>query len=251
MELYRETLMKSQLAICAAFLLLVSAGCRDSQTTVAPAAHASESTVATGALVRAGIRPTAEKIAATYSDLRLMTNKPVLVNPELAAFCIGISQRAVDDARKRAGPHAHTLIRIFMNDVAAAAFDHSAERYPVGSVVVKEKQGLEYGTHEPAAQHSLKTSDGVGGMIKRAAGYDPAHGDWEYFYFEDLARVEHGKIATCIECHRAAGIGLRLWQLGGQRLTRRHGRSLPLLHRCERNLGAYQRRIAAAEKAGK
>ena len=43
-----------------------------------------------------------------------------------------------------------------------------------------------------------------GGMIKRAPGYDPEHGDWEYFFFEDIAKIEHGKIASCVNCHHGA-----------------------------------------------
>ena len=41
-------------------------------------------------------------------------------------------------------------------------------------------------------------------MIKRAPGYDPANGDWKYFYFEDGSAVESGRIAPCIACHRGA-----------------------------------------------
>jgi len=41
-------------------------------------------------------------------------------------------------------------------------------------------------------------------MIKRRPGYDPAHGDWEYFYFEDANKVESGKMNSCIQCHSGA-----------------------------------------------
>jgi hypothetical protein len=51
---------------------------------------------------------------------------------------------------------------------------------------------------------SADPSHGVGGMVKRAAGFDPAHGDWEYFYFEDPAHIESGAIATCTGCHASA-----------------------------------------------
>jgi hypothetical protein len=91
-----------------------------------------------------------------------------------------------------------------MNDVAAAAFGQSAKRYPVGSVIVKEKQGLEYDAEGKLPQRTAKTSNGVGGMIKRTPGYAPDDGDWEYFYFEAAMKVEHGKIKSCIECHRGA-----------------------------------------------
>ena len=50
----------------------------------------------------------------------------------------------------------------------------------------------------------ITNSNGVGGMIKRAPGYDPAHGDWEYFYFEKPEKIERGRIATCVKCHAYA-----------------------------------------------
>jgi hypothetical protein len=78
-----------------------------------------------------------------------------------------------------------------MNDAACDTFLQSRTPYPVGSVVVKEKLG-------PA------DVEGVGGMLKRPRGYDPAGGDWEYFYFERASEVESGKVGTCVECHRQA-----------------------------------------------
>jgi hypothetical protein len=145
-----------------------------------------------------------EEIARGYTSLDLMTNEPVLVDPELAMLCVGVSQQHVDDPRERSGPHAHTSIRIYMNDIASAAFRRSVKTYPIGSVIVKEKQGLAYNTRAVSGQHDSRTTDGVGGMIKRAPGYDPDHGDWEYFYFEAPSRIEHGTITSCIECHRGA-----------------------------------------------
>lgn len=148
-----------------------------------------------------------EDLARSYAELTLVTKEPALVDPQLASLCVGVRQQFVDDARKRNGPHAHTSVRIFMNEVATNAFRGRAVMYPVGSVIVKEKQGLDYDlVHDDGElkRSAAKTANGVGGMIKRPAGYNPEHGDWEYFYFEDPAKVEHGKIASCVECHRGA-----------------------------------------------
>lgn len=149
--------------------------------------------------------PAVEEVARNYSKLDVLTREPVLVDPQLAELCVGIWQQHVDDARKRSGPHAHTSIRIYMNEAGSTAFRNSVTKFPVGSVIVKEKQGLEYNSAEtPSSQEAAKTSNGVGGMIKRHPGYDSAHGDWEYFYFQDPSKIEHGKLASCIECHRGA-----------------------------------------------
>jgi hypothetical protein len=151
----------------------------------------------------------ADAVARDYAKLTLVTPEAVFVNPELAMFCRGASQEYVERARKTQGPHAHTQIRVFMSLAAAEAFKlrqkdeaQPAAAYPVGSIVVKEKKGAFYFVGR--GEERSKTHDGVGGMIKREKGYDPEHGDWEYFYFEDAAKVESGRIASCVACHAGA-----------------------------------------------
>ena len=117
-----------------------------------------------------------------------MTPKAVFANPEFARLCVGASRVDVEGARKTEGPHAHTAVFVYMNEPAARAFPAKGAKYPVGAVVVKEKHGLLYRGDGPG--RDLRTPDGVGGMIKRPAGYDPEHGDWEYFYFEKADRIE-------------------------------------------------------------
>lgn len=149
-------------------------------------------------------QPLIEQVARNYKQFELLTQEAVCVNPMLATLCIAVSQQHIDEARKQAGPHAHTAIRVFMNDLAAAAFRESAATYPVGSVVVKEKQGMDYFGGNDSVDGLAKTRDGIGGMIKRAPGYEPENGDWEYFYFADPSKIEQGRIASCVGCHRSA-----------------------------------------------
>jgi len=132
-----------------------------------------------------------------------MTKEPVFVDPGLAMLCRGATQTEVEAARKVSGPHAHTAVSIFMNDVAANTFGKQNTAYPVGSIIVKEKKALGYwSTTQP--REMTKDVDGVGGMVKRSPGYDLAHGDWEYFYFEDANKIESGKMNSCVQCHSAA-----------------------------------------------
>lgn len=155
----------------------------------------------------AQVAPAVEDLARSYASLTLITKEPVLVDLQLAMLCRGVSQPDVDEARKRNGPHAHTSVKIYMNEIAADAFRDRSAAYPVGSVIVKDKLGLGYDLVDADGERerkAAKTASGVGGMVKRPAGYDPEHGDWEYFYFEDPTKVEHGKIASCVECHRGA-----------------------------------------------
>ena len=64
---------------------------------------------------------------------------------------------------------------------------------PLGSVIVEEKL------------NDKQAVTFIGGMIKRAAGFDPANGDWEYCYFDDKAGFSQGKLANCAGCHAKAG----------------------------------------------
>lgn len=183
-----------------ALLLAAFCGCVDKPTEVTPAAGSDIVTAGEGMQDN----PTAIEVARTYGQLRLMTKGAVDVDLQLATLCVSVSPQRVDVARKQYGPHAHTSIRIFMNDDAADAFLNSANSYPVGSIIVKEKHGLSDKADGNLPQSTGGTPDGVGGMIKRPAGYDRDHGDWAYFYFADPLKVENGKIASCIECHQGA-----------------------------------------------
>jgi hypothetical protein len=147
-------------------------------------------------------KPAVADIAVHYASYQKMTSREVFVDPELASLCIGTSLHHVEAARKTKGPHAHTAILVYMNTLAAQAFGRG-ESYPVGAVIVKQKSKLSYDGQQPGAT-SPAGAQGVGGMVKRARGYDPQHGDWEYFYFEDPAAIETGRIASCVACHTSA-----------------------------------------------
>lgn len=148
--------------------------------------------------------PKVADVARDYAKLISMTKEPVYVNPVLAMLCKGASQEQVEDASKNFGPHAHTRVRIFMDARAAEAFKQKSGTFPVGSIIVKEKEGMGYDTSDNTGKERAQTRSGVGGMIKRAKGFDAEHGDWEYFYFEDPAKIETGRIASCVQCHAGA-----------------------------------------------
>ncbi len=84
------------------------------------------------------------EIAVRYQHFDLMTKEAVFVDPRLAALCRGASEDEVEATRMTSGPHAHTLVKIYMNDLAAPVFQKSSGPYPVGSVIVKEKKAMSY-----------------------------------------------------------------------------------------------------------
>jgi Cytochrome P460 len=168
--------------------LIVLQGCKPSEIALASPAPA---------------QPRITDVAKDYQKLTSMTKEPVFVNPTLAMLCKGASQAQVEEAARTFGPHAHTAVRIYMNTLAAEAFKNDAGTYPIGSIIVKEKRGLGYDS-DRSTDERAETHSGVGGMIKRGKDYDPDHGDWEYFYFEDATKIESGKITSCVQCHAGA-----------------------------------------------
>lgn len=97
-----------------------------------------------------------------------------------------------------AGPSAHevwttTYGRVFANDVAAPYMKDERLRFPVGSVIVREKL-LAAGDATPEL---------VSVMIKRPRGFRPVDHDWEFAIVDrGLLRVRRGKdVQTCAACH--------------------------------------------------
>ncbi|MDB6068335.1 MAG: hypothetical protein JWR26_4543 [Pedosphaera sp.] len=180
-------------------------------------------------------RPLISEIATNYTNFNKITKTEAFVSREFYMRCSGASPEMVEAMRKQELSAASVGIFIYMNNLAADAFGRNDACFPVGAVVVKRKtiQGhadsfrvllnagndgysgianltLGYGSTLGARDNGRIGSffhtgeNGVGGMVKRAPGYDPAHGDWEYFYFDDAAKIQSGRIASCVGCHETA-----------------------------------------------
>jgi hypothetical protein len=146
--------------------------------------------------------PTVSEIATGFTNYVKVTKEVAFVNFDLLLSCRGATQEEMDAARAKYGPHANAGVLIYMSKSAADAFGSNASAYPVGSVIVKQKTFG--GHHGNDGKWIPGGGNGVGGMVKRPAGYDPTHGDWEYFYFEDPKKIDSGRIASCVQCHDSA-----------------------------------------------
>jgi hypothetical protein len=149
-----------------------------------------------------GTQLSVSDVAGSFTNYQRITKSVVYVNFELAILCRGASKEEVEAARLKFGPHANTGILIYMNEAAAKAFATNGSVFPVGAAIVKQK--TIHGYRDKNGKRVQEASNGVGGMIKRPAGYDPKHGDWEYFYFEDAKKIESGRITSCVQCHSSA-----------------------------------------------
>ena len=172
----------------------------------------------------------ATEVARNFRSYQLMVPQPIRVRPGQSALCASAAPAAAPNPSRSA---ALAALLVYMNAPAASAFAEQVARYPVGAIVVKEKLSSKApatrptapgATSQPAAgadgpAHPTWEAGSVGGMIKRAPGFAPANGDWEYFWVENPAdrngkadanprrdgndpRVESGQIASCTGCHQ-------------------------------------------------
>lgn len=131
---------------------------------------------------------TAENVFTFYKPLLLVTPKPLVVSERIALACMAPAPAVMAEEERRFGPHTGAFINVYVNDAAKRAMAAGASVYPPGAVIVKEKVG----------------QDAVGGMVKRAPGFDAANGDWEYFYASRGGPFTTGRLANCIACHAQA-----------------------------------------------
>ena len=130
---------------------------------------------------------------ASFSNYRQWTKvnpTPQLMERLSAQMCA-----ANVPGRQEGSPHLNKFVSVFVNSVGRVQMmTKRSPRFPVGSMIVKEKLGSPVST-EP----ELLTA-----MIKRQPGYNPESGDWEYLVLDGAASkiVERGKLTRCSGCHR-------------------------------------------------
>lgn len=126
------------------------------------------------------------KLVHERGALEKITPKPVDMEGNAAARCAPAKPL-------ESGPHAAAQILVYANDLAALPIFDPWGKFPVGSLVLKEK------LHKDTAEPTLFT-----GMWKREAGYFPETGDWEFFTVDAKAEkvLERGKLDSCAKCHQ-------------------------------------------------
>jgi hypothetical protein len=131
---------------------------------------------------------------ADFAAWPRVTERPIRVTPQLAAMCAVMP--AGDTASRHRDPHAGHAIVVRVSPDAEAAY-REGRPLPAGAVVVKEK-------YDDASASGPLRAYGV--MMKRAAGYAPRDGDWEYAYvaLDPERTVTRGPLAECSGCHARA-----------------------------------------------
>ena len=134
---------------------------------------------------------TKDSAATFYRKFKRLTKEPRHVAPLTAGLCRTVTKDDLAREKAIAGPHTQHWVHIYANAGAAESIAAKGAEFPVGAVIVKEKLG-----------EDLNSVTGVGGMVKRTKGYDPANGDWEFFYYTPGGDFTTGKLANCIDCHK-------------------------------------------------
>jgi hypothetical protein len=128
-------------------------------------------------------------VVAKYRDWTLANQKPHRVYSAAAVLCA-----APINPPKDPSPHADKYIRVFVNHAGRnVMMNRSATTFPRGTMIVKQKLAA-----ETSVDPELLTV-----MIKREAGYDKSHGDWEYAVFDGPGSklTRRGKLENCRGCH--------------------------------------------------
>jgi|GEM_PF-1532801 len=146
------------------------------------------------------ISVTADNVRTFYQKFVRLTAEPHHVGEVFTDLCepaLSPEQEAED--KRKLGPHLSGYVHYYANAEAARALQQSAKEFPEGSIVVKEKLG------DPPDEKSPEPVLEVGGMIKRGKGFNPAGGDWKFFFSDTRGKSSpHAQSASCVDCHNAA-----------------------------------------------
>ena len=126
---------------------------------------------------------------AKYRQWTLVNPTPQFMEPLSALSC------AINVGRQEDSPHLRKYVSVFVNPVGREQMmTKQSPKFPVGTMIVKEKLGS-----PDSKEPELLTA-----MIKRAPGYNPENGDWEYLTLNGAATriVEQGKLTRCSGCHK-------------------------------------------------
>ncbi len=116
--------------------------------------------------------------------------EPYRIAPAVNVLCAA----PVAPGETAGNPHENAYVDVYVNEVGRPAMAAGgASVFPEGSVIVKEKR--------KAVDDPTPTLLTV--MIKRAKGFDPAVGDWEFAVLDGGATTVQamGRLTNCARCH--------------------------------------------------
>jgi hypothetical protein len=134
------------------------------------------------------------ELVAGYKGWARVNPEPAVFHSRIAFQCSlpSPAQRRLEEGN----PHRDKFVTVYVNDAGRRAMlEEMKPRFPIGSLVVKEKLDT-----RDSPEPELLTA-----MYKREAGYDPEGGDWEYLVLDGRGKEvrARGKLESCRACHQA------------------------------------------------
>lgn len=136
-----------------------------------------------------------EDAMSDYGSWTQLMDQPASISAEIANLCRSLT---VPEMQFSMSDHGKDRLLLYWgNAEAAPGFMAKDVPFPVGAAIVKEK-------FSPSGSGMMLV--GKGAMIKRAPGFDPAHGDWEFAYWEASSGILAGaaEAESCGNCHAGA-----------------------------------------------
>jgi Cytochrome P460 len=194
--------MRLPVRACACGLLALTvaagAGCTASSNHVAAEVGGSAGETQVGEIGDTAAGGSVAAAIADYQTWKRRTAEPVPLAADIFGLCRSpsLAERQFLDSEHGIDQR---LVLDWLNPGADTAYEHKANLpFPVGAAIVKEKLVRETtGTLALVAR---------GVMIKREPGFDAAHGDWEFAYWEPTAGLLAGPTESkhCGDCHLGA-----------------------------------------------
>jgi hypothetical protein len=122
-----------------------------------------------------------------YQAWTRVNREPAMMDAAAAAMCAQMV--------KTQNPHQNKFVTVFVNDAGKQAMLFQKQpTFPRGTVIVKQK----------LANPSSTEPEALTAMIKRAKGFNPEGGDWEYLVLtgDGSTVVSRGRNESCQACHR-------------------------------------------------
>lgn len=136
------------------------------------------------------------KEIAGYKNWTKVNAVPQLMPERVAAACAMVMSPGGSVIDGPDNPHRDKYFTVYVNDVGRAAMlNEKNPKFPVGSIIVKEKL-----TDKESSSPELLTV-----MIKREKDFNRASGDWEYMVLDGAGtKMEgRGQLQNCQACHLA------------------------------------------------
>jgi hypothetical protein len=145
-------------------------------------------------------KPSQVSEISNYRTWTKVNPQPVPISSVLvAALCRpATADNSMHDAQS--SPHAGKVITVYVNEIGRAAMMTELKpKFPVGSVIVKEKLPMQDETDRISDPELLTV------MIKRERGFNPRVGDWEFMATNGAGtKVDaRGRLESCQACHVA------------------------------------------------